>query len=173
MARLGPPTGCIAIGLCSLLPPAWALETWFFWPQSSLGSAPGGLELPWALGALVQGVPLKLAAFRLGRLLCLLSQKPSLHAPASDWGLGASSGCSTLGCWGCPISLQGLACRQLTHPNQRAQGGADQPARVHSGLYLSCSPGRLGLAFICAFACFDFSKSESKALSVCRPQNSG
>ena len=118
-----------------------------FWPQSSPGSAPGGLELPWALGALVQVVPLKLAAFQSGRLLCLLSQKPSLRAPASDWGLGASSGCSTLGCWGCPISLQGLACRQLTHPNQRAQGGADQPARVHSGLYLSCSPGHPGLAF--------------------------
>ena len=144
------------------------------WPQSSPGSAPGGLELPWALGAPVQVVPLKLAAFRLGCLLCLLSQKLSLRAPASDWGSGASSGCSTPGCWGCPIPLQGLACRQLTHSKQRAQGGADQPAAVHSGLSLSCSPGPPGLAFIlCAFARFDCSKGESNALSVCRPQNSG
>lgn len=97
------------------------------WSQSSPGSAPGGLELPWALGGTCAGCAFEAGSLAIGAP-CLLSQKPSLRAPASDRGLGASSGCSTLGCWGGPISLQGLACWQLTHPSQRVRGGADQPA---------------------------------------------
>ena len=95
------------------------------WSQSSPGSAPGGLGLPWALGGPCAGCAFEAGSLAIG-VPCLLSRRPSSRALAGDRGSGAPLAAAP---WG--AGLAPSPCRAgllAAHPSQPVGSGRGWPA---------------------------------------------